>query len=169
MNKPFPSLVESPEHLQKQLRGESDAKRRQRLQALYLVASGQARSRLALAQLLAVHRHTIHAWLALYKDGGLSALLTLKTAPGKRPAVTPAVLSKLQARLSQPQGFSSYGEIQQYLAHTHHLALAYSTVHALVRYKLQAKPKAPRRSHPKKSPQRSPTSKRPLGRSSKHA
>ena len=169
MTKPFPSLVESPEHLQKQLRREPDGKRRQRLQALYLVASGQVRSRLALAQLLAVHRHTIHAWLALYEDGGLSALLTIKKSPGKRPAVTPAVLSKLHARLSQPQGFSSYGEIQQYLAHDHHLALAYSTVHALVRYKLQAKPKAPRRSHPKKSPQRSPISTRPLGRSSKHA
>jgi transposase len=168
-NKPFPSIVESPEHLQKQLRREPDAKRRQRLQALYLVASGQVRSRLALAQLLAVHRHTIHAWLALYEDGGLSALLTIKQAPGKRPAVTPAVLSKLQARLAQPQGFGSYGEIQQYLAHTHHLALAYSTVHALVRYKLQAKPKAPRRSHPKKSPQRSPISRPRLRRSSKYA
>jgi transposase len=169
MNKPFPSLVESPEHLQQQLRRELDAKRRQRLQALYLVASGQVRSRLALAQLLAVHRHTIHAWLALYEDGGLSALLTIKKAPGKRPAVMPGVLSKLQARLTQPQGFGSYGEIQQYLAHDHHLALAYSTVHALVRYKLQAKPKAPRRSHPKKSLKTSPTSKRPLGRSSKRA
>jgi hypothetical protein len=37
----------------------------------------------------------------------LSALLTLKTAPGKRPAGTPAGLNKLQARLSQPQDLSS--------------------------------------------------------------
>jgi transposase len=169
MNKPFPSIVESPAHLHQQLRREPDAKRRQRLQALYLVASGQARSRLALAQLLAVHRHTIHAWLALYKDGGLSALLTLKTAPGKRPAVTPAVLNKLQARLSQPQGFGSYGEIQQYLAHDHKLSLAYSTVHALVRYKLQAKLKAPRRSHPKKNLKTLPSSRLRSARSSKRA
>jgi hypothetical protein len=112
MNKPFPSIVESPEHLQKQLRRILDAKRRQQLQALYLVASGQMRSRLALAQLLPVHRHTIHSWLALYEDGGLSALLTIKKTPGKRSAVTPGVLSKLQARLTQPQGFGSYGEIQ---------------------------------------------------------
>jgi transposase len=169
MNKPFPSIVESPEHLHQQLRREPDAKRRQRLQALYLVASGQARSRLALAQLLAVHRHTIHTWLALYKDGGLSALLTIKKSPGKRPAVTPAVLSNLRARLTQPQGFGSYGEIQRYLAHDHKLSLAYSTVHALVRYKLQAKLKAPRRSHPKKSLRTSSPFRQLSARTSKHA
>src|SRR5215213_2665826 len=133
MNKPFPSIVESPAHLHQQLRREPDAKRRQRLQALYLVASGQARSRLALAQLLAVHRHTIHAWLG------------------------------------QPQGFGSYGEIQQYLAHDHKLSLAYSTVHALVRYKLQAKLKAPRRSHPKKNLKTLPSSRLRSARSSKRA
>jgi transposase len=155
MNKPLPPITESPEHLQTQLRREPEAKRRQRLQALYLIASGQVHSRLALAQLLAVHRHTIHAWLALYAQGGLPALLTVKKAPGKRSLVTPTVVSKLQERLCQPCGFGSYGEIRRYLVEAHHVSIAYSTVHALVRYKLQAKPKAPRRSHPKKSLRRS--------------
>lgn len=152
MNKPLPAIVESPESLHARLRVEPGAKKRSRLQALYLLASGQAASRLALAKLLAVHRHTIQAWLTLYEAGGLDALLTIKKAPGKRPAVSPGVLSKLQARLADVRGFGSYGEIRQYLARTHKVALAYSTVHKLVRYKLQAKLKAPRRSHPKKSP-----------------
>jgi transposase len=152
MNKPLPSIAESVQTLQTQLRTETDPKQRSRLQALYLLASGQAPSRLALAKLLAVHRHTIQTWLKLYEEGGLGALLTIKKAPGKPPTLTPRVLTTLQARLDHVQGFGSYGEIQQYLARTHKVVLAYSTVHKLVRYQLKAKLKAPRRSHPKKSP-----------------
>jgi transposase len=116
------------------------------------LASGQATSRLMLAKLLAVHRHTIQTWLKRYEAGGLQALLTIKKAPGKRPAVSAHVLTKLQERLATVRGFGSYGEVQQYLARTYKVTLAYSTVHKLVRYKLKAKLKAPRRSHPKKSP-----------------
>jgi transposase len=169
MNKPLPPIAESPAYLQTLLRAETDPKKRSRLQALYLLASGQAPSRLVLAKLLAVHRHTIQSWLRRYEEGGLSALLTLKKAPGKPPSLTPTVLSKLQARLAQVQGFGSYGEIQQYLACTHQVALAYSTVHRLVRYKLKAKLKAPRRSHPKKSPRMPYSSRRRSARSSKRA
>ena len=151
MNKPLPVIAESVEGLQTQLRTETDPKKRTRVQALYLLTSGQAPSRVALAKLLAVHRHTIQTWLKLYEEGGLRALVTIKKAPGKPPAVSPRVLTKLQEQLSDVRGFGSYGEVQQYLARTHQIALAYSTVHKLVRYKLKAKLKAPRRSHPKKS------------------
>ena len=83
MYKPLPTITESPETLQIQLRAETHPKKRSRLQALYLLASGQASSRLILAKLLAVHRHTLQAWLQLYEEGGLSALLTIKKAPGQ--------------------------------------------------------------------------------------
>ena len=161
MNKALPTITESPTALQRRLRAESEAKTRQRLQALYLVASGQATTRLALAQLLAVHRHTIRAWRTLYETGGLEALLTIHKAPGKVSRLTLPMREQLQARLNEPQGFASYTEIRQYLADTHGLALSYSAVHAFVRYKLRAKPKAPRRSHPKKSLRRSHSFSRP--------
>ena len=151
MNKPLPPITESPQTLQSQLRSETDPRRRSRLQALYLLASGQAPSRQVLAKLMVVHRHTIQTWLRLYEAGGQSAVLTLKKAPGKRPSLTLAILTKLRARLAHNRGFGSYGEIRQYLARVHKIHLAYSTVHKLVRYRLKAKPKAPRRSHPKKS------------------
>jgi transposase len=166
MNKALPPITESPEALQKHLRAAHDGKRRQRLQALYLLASGQVTSRCGLAHLLAVHRHTIRAWLTLYEAGGLRALLTLKQAPGKVSVLSPASLTKLRARLDEPRGFASCGEIQQYLAREHQVHLSYSAVHALVRYKLQAKPKAARRSHPKKSPKNSRTSSTRSARSS---
>src|SRR5688500_758853 len=116
MNKPLPAITESPAHLQRELRAETDAKKRARLQALYLLASGQATSRLMLAKLLAVHRHTIQTWLKLYEAGGLTALLTIRKAPGKRSAVSPRVLTQLQEQLATVRGFGSYGEVRQYLA-----------------------------------------------------
>jgi transposase len=151
MYKVLPTITESPEDLQQRFRAEKDAHRRQRLQALYLLATGQATSRLQVAELLAVHRHTVRAWLATYERGGLAALLTVLKPPGKAPALSPAVRAKLQTRLREPRGFGSYGEIQRYLATDLHVHLAYSTVHGIVRYQLQAKPKSPRRSHPKKT------------------
>ena len=92
----------------------------------------------------------MRAWLATYEKGGLNMLLTIQKAPGKRSALTPAVRAQLQTRLRQPQGFGSYREIQQYLATEHHVHLAYSSVHGVVRYQLQAKPQSPRRSQPQK-------------------
>ena len=65
MNKCLPVITESSESLLLQLRTETGPKKRVRLHALYLLASGQAASRLALAKLLAVHRHTIQTWLQL--------------------------------------------------------------------------------------------------------
>ena len=155
MYKALPTITESAAALQHRFRTEKDPQKRQRLQALYVLASGQAPSRLGIAELLAVHRHTVRAWLATYEEGGLPALLTLKKAPGKRSALTPAVRAQRQTRLREPQGFGSSREIQQYLATEHYVHLAYSTVHGVVRYQLQAKPKSPRRSHPKKTLTRS--------------
>jgi transposase len=151
MYKALPPIIESPEDLQQRFRVEKDPQLRQRLQALYLLATGQATSRVQVADLLVVHRHTVRAWLATYERGGLTALLTVKKPPGKAGVLSAAVRAKLQTRLREPRGFGSYGEIQQYLATDHHVQLAYSTVHGIVRYQLQAKPKSPRRSHPKKT------------------
>src|SRR5919198_897041 len=97
------------------LKAERDVQKRQRLQALYLLASRQ----------------------------------------GKKPLASPEVVAALQERLHHPEGFRAYGEIQAYLAQAHGVSRAYSSVHALVRYRLGAKPKSPRRSHPKKTLTRS--------------
>ena len=70
MNKPLPPIAESPERWQAQLRTATDPKKRARLQALYLLASGQAASSQALANRLAAHRHTIQTWLTPYEEAG---------------------------------------------------------------------------------------------------
>jgi hypothetical protein len=53
-------------------------------------------------------------------------------------------IDKLKQRLAQPQGFNSYGQIQQWLKAECGVVVAYRTVHQTVRYKLNAKLKVPR-------------------------
>ncbi len=90
--------------------------KRQRLQALYLLASGQARYRTTVASLLGVSRGTIGRWLTIYAQGGLPALLDVYVPVGKAPALTPTQRVQLQAALEQPAGFASYGAVQRWIA-----------------------------------------------------
>jgi hypothetical protein len=72
-------------------------------------------------------------WLATYRQGGLSALLTVKTAPGATPKNQGKVLTKLQQQLASETGFSSYGAIVEWLREACDLDLKYDTVNRFVR------------------------------------
>ena len=75
MRKTMPTITESAGELVRRMQDEPDGKKRQRLHALYLVASGQARYRQEVARILQVHRHSVAAWLAAYTAGGLEQAL----------------------------------------------------------------------------------------------
>ncbi len=152
MNKTLPPIHESTAELKQRLQQERDPRKCQRLHALYLLASGQATSRSAVAALLGLDRNTIGRWLTQYRDGGLAALLAVYVPAGKRPALTPDQLTQLRQRLQQPDGFASYGAIQQWIATTFGVQMGYHAVHTLVHDKLRARPKVARPSHEKKVP-----------------
>jgi transposase len=97
-----------------------------------------------------VDRNTVGRWLAAYERGGLAALLAIYIPAGKRKPLTPEQLAQLQQALQQPQGFASYGAVQQWITTTLGVQLSYNAVHKLVRYTLRAKLKVPRPSHIKK-------------------
>jgi hypothetical protein len=48
-------------------------------------------------------------------DLSKGALLEVKRAPGKETIISSQAIASLQERLKQPEGFKSYGEIQQWL------------------------------------------------------
>ncbi len=152
MNRTMPVIHESADALKHRLHQERDPRKRQRLHLLYLLASGQARRRCQAAHLLGVERNTIGRWLTLYQQGGLEALLDIYVPAGKAPAVAPEQLAQLRQRLQQPDGFASYGEIQQWIATTFGVQMGYHAVHTLVHDKLRARPKVARPSHEKKVP-----------------
>ncbi len=85
----------------------------ERLQMLYWLKRGIAKNRKELAQLLQPHEATISRWLLKYRCGGLAKLLEVKRAPGNPVKIQPTAVAQLQQRLSQPEGFHSYGEAQE--------------------------------------------------------
>jgi transposase len=150
MKQPIPPIQETPEALKRLLTAERDAQRQQRLQALYLLQTQQARTRLHVARLLGVSRNTVGRWLAAYKTGGVPQMLTIAKAPGKVPLLSEAMREALCRRLAEPGGFASYHAIWQWLRQEYGVPIAYKTVHRVVRYTLRAKLKVPRKSHIKK-------------------
>jgi len=140
MRKPMPHITESADELQRRMKNAPDLKKRQRLHAFYLAASGQARHRQEIAALLGVHRHSVAAYA---EGGGQYALHYQVPRPPTHPRITATALTALQDKLTDPQGFAGYQPIRLWLAEEHQVTLAYASVHALVRYKLRAKPKPP--------------------------
>jgi transposase len=152
MRKKMPTITESAAALHQRMKRAKDVKQRHRLQALYFIVSGHARSRQELAALLGVHRHSVAAWLDAYAAGGVDTMLSYQVPrPPTRSRLTPAAFTALQDRLPDPHGCAGYAHLRTWLAEQHQVHLSYAGVSAVVRGKLRAKPKRPRPSHAKKA------------------
>lgn len=137
-------IKESKEELQHRLSRAITASSKERLQMLYWLKTNAIATRQELALRLGRNESTVYRWLNRYHNGGISALVLVKTPPGKPGLISPEIMERLLARLSSAQGFKSYSQIQQWLNQECQIAIAYKTVHKLVRYKLKAKLKVPR-------------------------
>src|ERR671924_1394324 len=102
MKTPIPRLDETAVELKRLLDTEPDARKHQRVQALYLLQTRQARTRRQVARLLGVSRNTVGRWLAAYEAGGVTRMLTIAKPPGKAPLLSPAMRQALRERLAQP-------------------------------------------------------------------
>src|SRR3712207_8931030 len=103
MNKAVPIIHESVAELKQRLARERHPAKHQRLHALYLLASGQARFRSDVARLLGLDRNTVRRWLDQYAHGGLDALLDIYVPAGKRKPLSADQLAHLRQRLADPQ------------------------------------------------------------------
>ena len=151
MRKDIPLIHEYVDTLKQQFTAERHPVKRQRLHMLYLLASRQAPSRVAVASLLGVSRNTVATWLTTYATAGLDGLLQVYIPTGKVPALAPEQVAILRAKLAEPTGFASYPAIQAWINTTFGTTMTLNAVHKLVRYKLGAKPKVPRPTNPKKT------------------
>ena len=150
MYRPLPEIRESAEELKERLRQETRGRQKQRLQALYLLQSGQAQSRTQVGQLLGVGRRAVGEWLHRYEREGLERMLELDTHTNRAYSLTPQQERALRQKLSEPEGFESYTAAHAWVNETFGLDLAYKAVHQIVRYRLGAKLKVARKSHTKK-------------------
>jgi transposase len=138
------TVTESLEQLEKSLHHARSVSQKERLQMLVWLKQREVSSRSELAERCNRDKATITRWLSRYRQGGLSALLTNRTALGATRIIQGEALEKLKARLAQPEGFHSYSEIQHWLEQTCQLSVEYGTLYRVVRYELKAKPKVPR-------------------------
>jgi transposase len=138
-------IAESAEELRKMMNDQTRAKFRERLQVLYWIKTNLFRSLQELADHLGRSKSVIVKWLKTYRTQGLAALLEWNYHGGRRSKLSDAILDTLQQRLSDPTaGFHSYKEIKHWLCEEQGVEMPYSTVHRIVRYKLQAKLKVAR-------------------------
>jgi len=146
-------IQETPSGLKKLQTQQKDLSRFRKIQGLYLLKTGEVKTVTHLADYLGVHRVTIQKWLKIYRQKGVSGLLREPEDQGGRPKqLEDSAIADLQERLSkEEQGFRSYGEIQKWLEENYQIFLNYKTLYHLVKYKLKAKLKVPRRSAARKN------------------
>src|SRR5262245_3344464 len=105
MRKKMPTITERTAELVRRMQEEPDGKKRQRLHAFYLVASGHARYRHEVAATLRVHRHSVAAWFAAYTAGGLEQALQYHVPqPTRSRRITETALTALKAQLQTAAG-----------------------------------------------------------------
>ncbi len=150
MRKALPVITEAVEALKQRLPRERDGRKKPRLQMLYVLARGQARTRRDVAQLLGVHRNTIGHWLAIDETGGREALLQVYVPRGKPISLSPEVLASIAQALQKPAGFASYEAVRHWGQQTHHVEVNDHTLYTIVRTRFRAKLKVPRPSHTQK-------------------
>ena len=126
------------------MRQEKDAVRYEKLQVLYWLKTKTADSVLSVAVRLGKHRTTIQRWLSSYRSGGLTKLLSQKPRSGRPRIMNAQTIEKLEKELSDPEGFSSYKEVHQWLTSCCSVPIAYRTAHQWARYRLRGKLKVPR-------------------------
>ena len=144
MRTAIPSRTEHADELKGRLQREHAGHQKPRLQLRYLLASGQARTRQEVAQLLGGHRHTIGRWLAL-------------DAPAGTPvSLAPAVLASLEQALRRPEGCASYEALRPWVRQTHGVEVQDTTLYTPVRTRFRAKRNVARPSPHPKTPTPSP-------------
>ena len=137
-------IRETEEELKTLLRKAKDAHSHEKLQVLYWLKTQTVETVLSAALRLGKHRTTVQRWLSSYREGGIEKLLFQKPRSGRPKIMNPETIEKLSKELQDPEGFSSYKEVHQWLTSCCEVKVAYRTVHQWTRYRLKAKLKVPR-------------------------
>lgn len=130
------NIIETEADLKQLYQKQTNAKAKERVQALYLLKSGEVKKLEALAQVLSRDTATLYRWFQKYEKEGLVGLLQHKYSTGRKPAIPLDAIEKLYQRLQDPKSFSSYSAIQTWLQEEHGVEASYKVVHKTVLYKL---------------------------------
>jgi len=105
-------VQESASVLKKLMNEQKESRRYAKVQSLYMLKTGKAKTVRQAAQTLGKGEATVHRWLRLYREGGIEKLLLEKKSPGTPKKFSVEQAAKVQKELRDPQGFSSYKEVR---------------------------------------------------------
>ncbi len=145
-------ITETPSELKTLLSQQKTSQNFARVQALYLLKTGQVKTVIGLSIILGKNRVTIQTWLKIYRVQGMSGLLAERHGGGRRATIPDWAVKALERKLTNTEGFKSYKEIQRWLQETLGIKASYMAVYELVRYKLVAKLKVVRPKSKKQDP-----------------
>lgn len=138
-------IKESSEELKTLLDKQTSVQTKERLQALYLLKTGTITTLQELSSVLVRDTSTIYRWFQKYKKDGLDGLLKQYKSPGKKPAIPPEAMKRLEQRLQETEGFKSYGDIQTWLLEECGVEVGYHVVYRAVHNKIKTKTKGSKR------------------------
>lgn len=142
------NIKETESELKELIRKSKDPREKERLDFVLWLKTGRVKSLKQAAELLSRHRNTLTDWLARYERAGLSELLDRQVPGGPKGPLDDLQLAMLKERLSHPQGFNSYWDIQIWIKEHFELELSYKQVFRVCHDKLGASPKVPRPQNP---------------------
>ena len=100
---------------------------------MYLLKTRHVETVQHLAVVLGRGRITIQRWLKLYRESGLSNLLSARKSSGRPKKIPLDVRSLIAKELSDPCGFKSYEEVRTWLLAEFGIEVSYKVVHEVVR------------------------------------
>lgn len=149
---PFPPIQESVSELDRLQKTLSRKRHYQRVRMLWLIATGQAKTRLELGELLGTRSMTVGKWLTRYQETGLEGLLSDQATGipvGTVHFMSQEALEALETQL-HGEGFDSYVQAQRWLKDTLDVEVEYDSLRQLIKRRFGGKLKVPRPVHAQK-------------------
>ena len=137
--RPQIEIAESVELLKKFMKKQKRQLEYCKVWALYLLKSEREKTVRGVAKTMGRGESTIHRWLSQYKTGGIDNLLLNRQTIGRPKKIPVETVAKIQQELRDPEGFSSYQEIQIWLELLHDITCSYPVVYNLVKSELKSK------------------------------
>jgi transposase len=127
------NIQESATYLKQLFEQESDARKRERLQALYLLKSGKVTELKQLSAILGRNTSTLYRWFQQYKYQGLNRYLEINSPPGKPSLIPPEILDNIIENIENSEEFRSYTDIQAWVEKEYNLSVDYYVIYRAVR------------------------------------
>jgi transposase len=136
---------DTEEALRSAYRGERDSALRQRLQALWLLRSGERRLG-EVASVIGVEYRSVQRWVAWYRSGGMAAVRSHRLGgPGQPPRLTPEQQEAVAQEVATGR-FRNAAAIRTWITETYGVSYTEGGMYSLLE-RLRCAPKVPRPLH----------------------